>query len=147
MSEQQEQSPFSVISGPKKVKSATASNFSSSICHEVMGPDAMILIFLMLSQFFSLSSFAVIKRLFSSSSIFAIRLVSSTCLRLSSVRLKKNKELGNLGSSPRKGASWSRQSPKSCDPVDSGSLLVYKTLAQHKEEKKILSVFRVLRTP
>lgn len=61
--------------------------------------------------------------------------------------LEKNKELGNLGSSPRKGAFWSRQSPKSSDPVDSGSLVIYKTLAQHKEEKKILSVFRVVRTP
>ena len=36
------QSPSSVIWEPKKVKSVTASAFSSSICHEVMGPDAMI---------------------------------------------------------------------------------------------------------
>ena len=141
------QSLFAVILEPKKIKSVTASTFSPSICREVMGPDVMILIFLMLSQFFSLSSFTIIKRLFSSSSLSAIRLVSSAYLRLSSVRLDKNKELGNLGSSPRKGASWSRQSPKSSDPVDSGSLLVCKTLAQHKEEKKILSVCRVLRTP
>ena len=35
------QSP--VILEPKKVKSITASMFSPSICHEVMGPDAMIL--------------------------------------------------------------------------------------------------------
>ena len=30
---------------PKKIKSVTASTFSPSICHEVMGPDAMILVF------------------------------------------------------------------------------------------------------
>ena len=30
---------------PKKIKSVTDSTFSPSVCHEVMGPDAMILIF------------------------------------------------------------------------------------------------------
>ena len=30
---------------PKKIKSVTVSTFSCSICHEVMGPDAMILVF------------------------------------------------------------------------------------------------------
>ena len=30
--------------GPKKIKSVTASTFPLSICHEVMGPDAMILV-------------------------------------------------------------------------------------------------------
>ena len=39
------QSPSAVILEPKKIKSVTASTFSSSICHEVMGPDAMILVF------------------------------------------------------------------------------------------------------
>ena len=34
---------------PKKRKSVTASTFPPSICHEVMGPDAMILVFWMLS--------------------------------------------------------------------------------------------------
>ena len=50
----------------------------------VMGPDAMILVFWMLSfkTTFSLSSFTFIKRLFSSSSISAIRVVSSAYLRL-----------------------------------------------------------------
>ena len=33
----------------KKIKSVTASTFSPSICHEVMEPNAIILIFLMLS--------------------------------------------------------------------------------------------------
>ena len=39
------QSPSAVILEPKKVKSATVSTVSSSICHEVLGPDAMILVF------------------------------------------------------------------------------------------------------
>ena len=51
---------------------------------KVMGPDAMILVFWMLSfkPNFSLSSFIFIKRLFSSSSLYAIRMVSSAYLRL-----------------------------------------------------------------
>ena len=53
------QSPSAVIMEPKKTKSVTISNVSPSICHEVMGPDAMILVFWMLSfkPAFSLSSF------------------------------------------------------------------------------------------
>ena len=49
-----------------------------------MGPDAMIFIFWMLSfkPTFSLSSFTFSKRLFSSSSLSAIRAVSSAYLRL-----------------------------------------------------------------
>ena len=39
------QSPSTVILEPKKRKSATLSIFPPSICHEVMGPDAMILVF------------------------------------------------------------------------------------------------------
>ena len=39
------QSPFAVILEPKKIKSITVSTVSPSICHEVMGPDAMILVF------------------------------------------------------------------------------------------------------
>ena len=60
------------------------STVSPSICHEVMGPDAMILVFWMLSfkPTFSLSTFTFIKRLFSSSSLSAIRVVSSAYLRL-----------------------------------------------------------------
>ena len=55
-----------------------------SISHEVMGPDAMIFVFLMLSfkPTFSLSSFTFIKKLLSSSLLSAIRVVSSTYLRL-----------------------------------------------------------------
>ena len=36
------QSPSAVILEPRKIKSATVSTVSPSICHEVMGPDAMI---------------------------------------------------------------------------------------------------------
>ena len=39
-------SPSAVILEPKKIKSVTVSTDSPSICHEVMGPDAMILVFL-----------------------------------------------------------------------------------------------------
>ena len=39
------QSPSAVILEPRKIKSATVSTVSPSICHEVMGPDAMILLF------------------------------------------------------------------------------------------------------
>ena len=75
------QSPSAVILEPQKIKSATV---SPSICYEVMGPDAMILVFWMLSfkPTFSLSSFTFIKRLISSSLLYAIRVVSSAYLRL-----------------------------------------------------------------
>ena len=75
------QSSSAVIFESPKVKSLTVSPF---ICHEVLGPDAMILVFWMLSfkTAFSLSSFTFIKRLFSSSSLSAIRVVSSAYLRL-----------------------------------------------------------------
>ena len=39
------QSPSAVILEPRKIKSATVSIVSPSICHEVMGLDAMILVF------------------------------------------------------------------------------------------------------
>ena len=70
------QSPSAVILEPPKIKSATVSTY---ICHEVMGLDAMILVFWMLSlkPTFWLSSFTFVKRLFSSPSLSAIRVVSS----------------------------------------------------------------------
>ena len=43
------QSPSAVILEPQKIKSATVPTVSPSICHEVMEPDAMILVFWMLS--------------------------------------------------------------------------------------------------
>ena len=60
------QSPSAVILEPPKIKSLTVSIVSSSICHKVMGPNAMIFVFWMLSfkPAFSLSSFTFIKRLF-----------------------------------------------------------------------------------
>ena len=39
------QSPSAVILEPKKIKSATVYIVSPSVCHEVMGLDAMILVF------------------------------------------------------------------------------------------------------
>ena len=39
------QSPSAVILEPPKIKSDTVSTVSPSISHEVMGPDAMILLF------------------------------------------------------------------------------------------------------
>ena len=62
------QSPSAVILEPKIIKSLTVSIVSPSICHEVMGPDGMILVFWILSfqPIFSLSSFTFIKRLYSS---------------------------------------------------------------------------------
>ena len=77
------QSPSAVILESKKIKSVTVSIVSPSICHEVMGPDAMILVFGMLSlkPSFSFSSFTF-KRLFSSYLLSPIRVVSSAYLRL-----------------------------------------------------------------
>ena len=43
------QSPSAVILEPKKTKSVTVFIVSPSICHEVMEPDAIILVFGMLS--------------------------------------------------------------------------------------------------
>ena len=39
------QSPSTVILEPPKIKSDTVSTVSPSISHEVMGPDAMVLVF------------------------------------------------------------------------------------------------------
>ena len=55
---------------------------SPSICHKVMGPDAMIFIFLMLRFKPAFSLFSFIKTFFSSSLLSAIRVVSSACLKL-----------------------------------------------------------------
>ena len=78
------QSLSAVILEPKMIKSVTVSIISPFICPEVMGLDAMILVFWMLNfkPAFSLSSSSFIKRLFSSSSLSTIRLVSSAYLLL-----------------------------------------------------------------
>ena len=69
------QLPSTVILELKKINVFHCFHFSPSICHEVMGLDAMMLVFWMLSfkPVFSLSSFIFIKRLFSSSLLSAIR--------------------------------------------------------------------------
>ena len=78
------QSPSAVILEPPKIKSVTVSTVYPSICHEMMWPDAMILVFWMLSfnPPFSLSSFIFIKRLISSPLLSAKRMVSSAYLKL-----------------------------------------------------------------
>ena len=76
-------SPSTVILEPKKIKSVTASIVSQSNCQVFMGPYAMTLVFWMLSfkPAFSLSSFTFIKKLFSSSLLYAIQVVVSAYLR------------------------------------------------------------------
>ena len=78
------QSPSAVILEPKNKVYHTDYIVSPSICHEVMGPDAMILVFWMLSfqPTFSFSSFAFKERFFHFSSFSAIRVVSPAYLRL-----------------------------------------------------------------
>ena len=69
------QSPSIVILEPKKRKSVTTSTYFLSTCHEVMRPNVVILVFSFLIFSFklalSLSSFTLIKRLFSSSLLSA----------------------------------------------------------------------------
>ena len=69
--------------GAPQIKLATVSTVSPPIYHGVMGLDAMILVFGMLSfkPTFSLSFFTFIKKLFSSSSLSSIRVVLSAYLR------------------------------------------------------------------
>ena len=78
------QSPSAAILEPPKVKSLTVSIVSPYICNEVMEPDAMILVFWMLSfkPGFSLSSFTFIKRLFSSLDLVKIHCHLTYCKTL-----------------------------------------------------------------
>ena len=73
-----------IVTNSLGIKSDTVSTVSPSIFHGVMGPDAMIFVFWMLSfkPTFSLSTFAFIKKRLSASSLSAIRVVSSAYLRL-----------------------------------------------------------------
>ena len=75
------QSLSEVILKPPKIKSVTVCIVSPSICHEVMGPDAMIFVFAcwVLSQLFH--SPLSLSWLFSSL-LSAMRVVSSVYLRL-----------------------------------------------------------------
>ena len=70
------QSPTALILEPEKIKSLAVSIVFPSICYKVMGLDAMIFVFWMLTfkPPFLLSSFTFIKRLFSSSLLYAIYL-------------------------------------------------------------------------
>ena len=86
------QSPSAVILEPRKIKSVTVSIVSPSVCHKVVGLDVMkwwdwmpwssFCECWVLSQLISLSSLTFIKRFFSSSLLSAIRVVSSSYLRL-----------------------------------------------------------------
>ena len=78
------QSLSAVILELKKMKPLTVFTLSPSIFHKIMGLEAMIFIFWMLSfePAFSLSSFTFIKRLVNSSSLSTIKVVSSAYLRL-----------------------------------------------------------------
>ena len=70
--------------GAQENKICHCFKYSLCICHEVMGPDAMMLVLIMLNfkHTFSLCSFTLIKRFFSFYALSAIRLVSSAYLRL-----------------------------------------------------------------
>ena len=76
------QSPSAVILEPEKMKSVTVSIVSPSICYEVMGTDVLVFWILSFKPTFSLFCFTFIKRLFSSSLLSAIRVVSSAYLWL-----------------------------------------------------------------
>ena len=96
------QSPSAVILEPRKIKSDTVSTVSPSISHEVMGLDAMILVFWMLSfkPTFSFSTFTFIKRLYNIISLSGFpsgaRGKESTC---------QSRRLRDAGSIPGSGRS------------------------------------------
>ena len=73
-----------LILEPKKIKSVTIFTFSPSICQEVMGLDAMILVFWMLSfkPFCSLSSFTLIR-----GSLVPLHFLPLECYHLHYLRL------------------------------------------------------------
>ena len=78
------QSLSAVILESKKIESVTVFTFPPSICHAVMWPDSVMLVFWILSckPAFSLSSFTLFKIFFSSSFFYASRVVLSAYLRL-----------------------------------------------------------------
>ena len=99
------QSPSAVISEPKKIKSVTVSIVSPSISHEVMGPDATILVFWMLSfkPTFLLPSFTFIKRLFSSFFTFHFHALEKEMATHSSVLAWRIPDMGEPGGLPSMG--------------------------------------------
>ena len=74
------QSPSTVLLEPKKRKSCHCFHPFPSICHYLMGLDAIFLVFWIFN--FKRSSFTLIKRIFSSSLLSATRVVSFAYLRL-----------------------------------------------------------------
>ena len=78
------QSTSAVMLEPNKRKFVSASTFPSSICHEVMGLDAIILVFFNIE--FYASYFTLLfhphQEAFSSSSLCPFRVVSSAYMRL-----------------------------------------------------------------
>ena len=70
-----------IMEPPPQIKSVTVSTVSPFICHEVMGLDTLILVFWTLSFKSAFSPFIFIKRLFNSSPLSAIRVVSFVYLR------------------------------------------------------------------
>ena len=56
------QSPSAVILEPRKKKAATVSTVSPSVCHEVIGPDAMILIFLQFVVIHTVKGFVIVSK-------------------------------------------------------------------------------------
>ena len=115
-------SPPTVISEPQKIMSATVSTVTPSIYHEVMGPDAMILVFWMVSfkPTSSLSSVTFIKRRFSASSLSALRVVPSAynlLLIINSVQLTVTTTLWCVRTSRRNACLYDRnvqQLPSHC---------------------------------
>ena len=69
-----------MILEPKKIKFVIVSIMSSSICHEVMGPDDLSFLNVEFEASFFTVLFTFIKRLFSTSLLSAIRVVSSAYL-------------------------------------------------------------------
>ena len=67
------QSPYAVILELPKIKSLTVAIVSPSICHEVMGPEAMIFVFWMLS-------FKPTRNTFTSSFSIWMSFISFSCL-------------------------------------------------------------------
>ena len=104
------QPPSAVILEPKTIKSLTVSIVAPHICHEVMGPDAIILVFWMLSfqRTFSFSSFSFIKMLFSVSSLYAIMVVSSAMVTHSSIVAWRIPGMGEPGGLPSMGSHRAR---------------------------------------
>ena len=75
-----------MILEPKKIKSVTVSTFTSSVCHEVVGLDAMNVEYLFVNSFLNVefklvfSSPLLIETLFSFFLLYFIRVVSSSYL-------------------------------------------------------------------